>query len=67
LVFCISLEPPFFADCHIDNIVVRTAMRAVPEDELIEHLAQYSAVDRAVGNSLLHERPHEAAYHHVSS
>ncbi len=47
-VFCKSLEPPpFFADCRIDNIVVKTSMRAVPEEELIERLREHGAVDRA--------------------
>jgi hypothetical protein len=47
-VFCKSLEPPpFFADCRIDNIVAKTTMRAMPEEELIERLRAYGAVDRA--------------------
>ncbi len=47
-VFCKSLEPPpYFSDCRIDNIVVRTSMRAVPEEELIEKLREHGAVDRA--------------------
>jgi hypothetical protein len=46
-VFCKSLEPPpYFSDCRIDNIVVRTSMRAVPEEELIERLREHGAVDR---------------------
>jgi hypothetical protein len=47
-VFCKSLEPPpYFSDCRIDNIVARTAMRAIPEEELIERLREHGAVDRA--------------------
>jgi hypothetical protein len=47
-VFCKSLEPPpFFADCRIDNIVVKTTMRAIPEEELIERLREHGAADRA--------------------
>jgi hypothetical protein len=47
-VFCKSLEPPsYFSDCRIDNIVVRTTMRAIPEEELIERLREHGAVDRA--------------------
>jgi hypothetical protein len=47
-VFCKSLEPPpYFSDCRIDNIVVKTTMRAVPEEELIEKLREHGAADRA--------------------
>jgi hypothetical protein len=47
-VFCKSLEPPpYFSDCRIDNIVVKTSMRALPEEELIEMLREHGAVDRA--------------------
>jgi hypothetical protein len=47
-VFCKSLEPPpYFSDCRIDNIVVKTTMRAIPEEELIEKLREHGAVDRA--------------------
>lgn len=47
-VFCRSLEPPpLFTNCRIDNIVVRTTMRAVPEEELVERLREHGAVDRA--------------------
>jgi len=47
-VFCKSLEPPsYFSDCRIDNIVVKTSMRAIPEEELIERLREHGAVDRA--------------------
>ena len=47
-VFCKSLEPPpYFSDCRIDNIVVRTTMRAIPEEELIERLREHGAADRA--------------------
>ncbi len=47
-VFCKSLEPPpYFSDCRIDNIVVKTSMRAVPEEELIERLREHGAADRA--------------------
>jgi hypothetical protein len=47
-VFCRSLEPPsHFSDCRINNIVVRTTMRAIPEEELIERLREHGAVDRA--------------------
>jgi hypothetical protein len=47
-VFCKSLEPPpHFSDCRIDNIVVKTTMRAIPEDELIERLREHGAADRA--------------------
>jgi hypothetical protein len=48
-VFCKSLEPPLphFSDCRINNIVVRTTMRAIPEEELIEKLREHGAVDRA--------------------
>jgi hypothetical protein len=47
-VFCRSREPPpLFTDCRIDNIVVRTTMRAVPEEELVERLREHGAVDRA--------------------
>ncbi len=46
-VFCKSLEPPpYFSDCRIDNIVVKTSMRAIPEEELIERLRAYGAADR---------------------
>ena len=47
-VFRKSLEPPpYFSDCRIDNIVVKTTMRAIPEEELIERLREHGAVDRA--------------------
>jgi hypothetical protein len=47
-VFCKSLEtPPYFSDCRIDNIVVKTTMRAIPEEELIERLREHGAADRA--------------------
>jgi len=47
-VFRKSLEPPpYFSDCRIDNIVVKTTMRAIPEEELIEKLREHGAVDRA--------------------
>jgi len=53
-VFCKSLEPPpYFADCRIDNIVAKTTMRAVPEEELIERLRAYGAVDRAEKKSAI--------------
>ena len=47
-VFHKSLEPPpHFSDCRIDNIVVKTSMRAIPEEELIERLREHGAADRA--------------------
>ncbi len=53
-VFCKSLEPPpFFADCRIDNIVVKTSMRAIPEEELIERLREHGAADRAEKKSTI--------------
>jgi len=53
-VFCKSLEPPsYFSDCRIDNIVVETTMRAIPEDELIEKLREHGAVDRAEKKSAI--------------
>jgi hypothetical protein len=53
-VFCKSLEPPpYFSDCRIDNIVVRTTMRAIPEEELIERLRGYGAADRAEKKSAI--------------
>ncbi len=53
-VFCKSLEPPpYFSDCRIDNIVVKTSMRAIPEEELIERLREHGAVDRAEKKSAI--------------
>lgn len=47
-VFCKSLEPPqYFFNCRIDNIVAKTTMRAIPEEELIKRLREYGAADRA--------------------
>jgi hypothetical protein len=53
-VFCKSLEPPpHLSGCRIDNIVARTTMRAVPEEELIEKLREHGAVDRAEKKSAI--------------
>ena len=53
-VFCKSLEPPpHLSDCRIDNIVVRTTMRVIPEEELIERLREHGAVDRAEKKSAI--------------
>jgi hypothetical protein len=53
-VYCRSLEPPpYFSDCRIDNIVAKTTMRAIPEEELIERLRKYGAVDRAEKKSAI--------------
>lgn len=56
-VFCKSLEPPpHFSDCRIDNIVVKTTMRAIPEEELIERLREHGAVDRVTSAILFYVR-----------
>jgi len=53
-VFCKSLEPPpHFSDCRIDNIVAKTSMRAIPEEELIERLREHGAADRAEEKSAI--------------
>jgi hypothetical protein len=53
-VFCKSLEPPqHFSGCRIDNIVVETTMRAIPEEELIERLREHGAADRAEKSAIL--------------
>jgi len=53
-VFTRSLEPPpGFYGCRVDNIVALSAMRAVPEDELVEKLQAYGKVDRGEGPGVL--------------